>query len=69
MGHIQSNSIATQYSNKNFFVSILLMFLFSILLRQGIHLLDVLFIATEIIFVVIEIVLPLVINHDCYVVT
>ena len=55
--------------NKNFFVSILLVLLFSILLRQGIHLLLVLSVAIEIIFVATEIVLPLVVNCDCYVAT
>ena len=56
-------------ATRSFFVSILLMLVFSILSRQGIHLLHVLSVATEIIFVVIEIVLPLVVNSDCYVAT
>ena len=54
-------------TTRSFFVSILLMLLFNILSRQGIHLLHVLFVVTEIIFVTKEIVLPLVVNSDCYV--
>ena len=45
------------------------MLLFSILSRQGIHLLLVLSVVTEIIFVVTEIMFPLVVNSDCYVTT
>ena len=56
-------------ATRSFFVSILLVLLFSILSRQGIHLLYVLFVATEIIFVATDIVLPLVVNFDCSVVT
>ena len=55
--------------NKNFFVAILLVLVFSFLSRQGIHLLHVLVVATEIIFVVTEILLLLVVNSKCYVAT
>ena len=57
------------FTTRSFFASILLVLLFSILSRQGIHLLHVLFVATKIIFVAIEIVLPLVVNSNCYVAT
>ena len=54
---------------RSFFVSILLVLLFSILSQQGIHLLHVLSVVTEIIFVAIEIVLPLVMNYVFYIAT
>ena len=55
-------------ATRSFFVSIILVFLFNILSRQGIHLLHVFSVATEIIYVTTEIVLPLVVNSNCYVV-
>ena len=48
--------------NMSFFVSILFVLLFNSLLRQRIHLLHVLFVA-------IEILLLLVVNYECYVAT
>ena len=54
-------------ATRSFVVSILLVFFFNILSRQGIHLLHIFSVATKIIFVTTEIVLPLVVNSDCYV--
>ena len=51
----------------SFFVSILFVFHFNFLLRQRIHLLHALFVATDIIFVTVEILLLLVMNSKCYV--
>ena len=56
-------------ATRSFYVSILLVLLFIILSQQGIHLLHVLSVAIEIIFVATKIVLPLVVNSDCYVTT
>ena len=52
----------------NFFVAIPLVLLFNFLSRQRIHLSYVLFVATEIIFVVKEILLLVVVNYECNVV-
>ena len=54
---------------RSFFVSILLVLLLGILSQQGIHLLHVLSVATKIIFVTTQIVLPLIVNSNCYVAT
>ena len=67
-GEAQVFPVTIDYvATRSLFVSILLVYLFNILSGQGIHLLHIFSVATEIIFVTTEIVLPLVVNSDCYV--
>ena len=51
--------------NMNFFVATPLIFLFNFLSRQRIHLLHVLFVAIDIIFLMTKILLLLVVNSEC----
>ena len=67
--NIHSSFNSSLCCNMNFFVAIPLVLLFSSLSRQRIHLLHVLFAATEIIFVAVEILLLLIVNSECYVMT